>query len=150
MLQIKKKLKISINKMAIKFIIPFIIGAICISTISAQSNVMVYNANKFANDLKNHPIAMVAFYAPWCHYSQDMLPEYDAASLVVKYLPDVKLIKIDCWTDLKDEATCKSQGVLGFPTMKIFKYGVFYKDFNGPRKSYEIINEIFNVANTIY
>ena len=130
-----------------KLIISFIIGAICVCSISAQSNVVSYNSDQFDTQLANHQLAMVAFYAPWCHYSQDMLPQYDAASLRLASIPQIKLIKIDCWTDLKDEAKCQSVGILGFPTMKIYKYGQFYKEYTGARKENNIVTEMYNVIN---
>ena len=130
-------------------LISFVVATICISAIAGdtKSAVLEYNDSQFYYQLRNHPIAMVAFYAPWCHYSQDLLPELDAASDYVAFLPTVKVIKVDCWTTGQGPATCNAQGIKGYPTIKIFKNGVFYKDYNGARKQFEIINELFNVYN---
>lgn len=128
-------------------LISLVLYAACMKSISCQqpqSNVLVYKTNEFNTQLKNIPIAMVAFYAPWCHYSQELLPEFDTASSIVKYLPDVALVKVDCY-DQASKGTCASQKVNGYPTIKIFKYGQFYKMYSGPRKSYEIINYIFGL-----
>jgi len=130
-------------------LISLVVATICISAITAdtKSAVLEYNDSQFFYQLRNHPIALVVFYAPWCHYSQDLLPELDTASDYVSFLPTVKVIKVDCWTTGQGPATCNAQGVKGYPTMKIFKNGVFYKDYNGERKSFSIINELFNVYN---
>ena len=130
-----------------QLLISLIVATVCVSTITAdtKSSVLIFDDNKFANELRNYPVSLVAFYAPWCHYSQDLLPELDSASDYVNFLPDVKVIKVDCWTT--SQATCNAQGVKGYPTIKIFKNGVFYKDYNGERKSFGLINEIFNVYN---
>ena len=127
-------------------IISLVLYALCMTSISCQqqSNVLAFNSNQFNTQLKNVPIAMVAFYAPWCHYSQMLLPEFDTASAIVKFLPDVSLIKVDCY-DQASKDTCKSQNVNGYPTIKIFKYGRFYKMYDGPRKSFEILNYIFGL-----
>lgn len=127
-------------------LISLVICAVSIGSIaSQQSNVLVYHSNEFDNQLRNVPIAIVAFYAPWCHYSQDLLPEFDSASAIVKYLPEVSLIKVDCY-DSTSKNTCVSQNVQGYPTIKIFKYGIFYKMYTGPRKSYAIIDYIFHLV----
>jgi len=89
-------------------------------------------------------LQLLRFYAPWCHYSQDLLPEFDTASSIVKYLPEISLIKVDCY-DQTSKDTCVSQNIQGYPTIKIFKNGVFYKMYTGPRKSYEMINYIFHL-----
>lgn len=125
----------------------FIVAAICVSSVfAADSNVLVYDDNAFATQLSQHKLAMVAFYAPWCHYSQAMLPEYDSASVWARdNIPEVALIKVDCWTT--SGATCSAQNVLGYPTMRIYKNGVYYKDFVGERKEFDILTDLINVWN---
>ncbi len=133
---------------ASKISITFIIATIFVSGIlSQESQVQSYDDNLFATELAKHKVAMVAFYAPWCHYSQGLLPEYDAASFMLRFLPEASMIKVDCWTTASK--TCLEQQIAGYPTIKLFNKGVFYKTYNGPRKSYEIISELFTTVSAL-
>lgn len=131
---------------AAKILIAFLVATISVTgVVSQESRVLAYDDNLFASELAKHNIAMVAFYAPWCHYSQALLPEYDAASLMLRFLPETAMIKVDCWTT--SSKTCQQQKVPGYPTIRIFRNGVFYKEYKGPRKSYDIISELFSTVN---
>ena len=91
-------------------LISFVFAAICFSNTMAaskQSAVLEFNDSQFYNQLKNYKVAVVSFYAPWCHYSQDLLPELDTSAKYVATLPDAKVIKVDCWTTSR--ATCDAQ-----------------------------------------
>lgn len=127
-----------------KIISSFLISAICILSI-VKSEPLVYNDIEFTNNLKNHQIAMVMFYAPWCGYSKALLPEFDLASNTLEsYLSEVKLIKVNCY-DEQTTQTCSNQKIGGYPTVKVFKNGAFYKNYNGERKTDDIVSFAFDV-----
>ncbi len=136
-------------------VISLIVATICVSGIAADTtnSVLIYDDYKFFYELRNVPIAMVTFYAPWCGYSQQLLPELDlAANSFAPFSTPVKLIKVDCYIPGKPEqlATCANENIKGYPTIKIYKNGVFFENYNGARKQMEILNELFKLYNNYY
>jgi len=116
-----------------------------INEYTSISHVITLTDGRFIAELDKYPLALVAFYAPWCHFSKELLPELEIASRIVAFIREVKVIEIDCWTNGKN--TCDAQKIQGYPTVKIFKHGKFYKDYTGARKACEIINELISVHN---
>jgi len=108
----------------------------------------VYDDNLFASQLAKHKLSMVAFYAPWCGYSKAMLPEFDKASMYLKdnNIVDIALVKMDCWTTTG--STCAALNIAGYPTMKVYKSGVYYRDYVGARKFEEILTDLITIWNT--
>lgn len=45
-------------------------------------------------------------------------------------------LQVDCTAE---KATCDKYGVSGFPTLKIFRNGVFAQDYDGPREAEGIV-----------
>lgn len=85
-------------------------------------------SHSFDSYLKDNPVTAILFYAPWCFYSQQMMPAWDLAGQKLKiHDPPVKLAKIDAhrYGDIGDR-----YGVNAFPTMKLFIDGTVF-DFEG-------------------
>jgi len=85
------------------------------------------NADTFAQHLKDHPVTAVLFYAPWCFYSQQVMPAWDLASQKLNiHDPPVKLAKLDAhrYGNVGDK-----YGVNAFPMIKLFVDGTVF-DFD--------------------
>lgn len=97
----------------------------------ADDVVQLTDAN-FDSNIAQYGIALVKFYAPWCGHCKRMAPDFDkAASILKSNDPPVTLIKVDCTVETK---TCGQFNVRGYPTLKIFKSGVVFSDYKGPRE----------------
>jgi thiol-disulfide isomerase/thioredoxin len=106
-----------------------------------------YNAQEFQAKLATHKLAVVDFYAPWCHYSKALLPEFEGAAIVINSIlkMNVGMVLIDCYNQ-DQEALCSQNKIVGYPTVKIYKNGVFFKDFNGPRTSEALVYFIMDIT----
>jgi protein disulfide-isomerase A3 len=103
----------------------------------ADGDVLELTDANFDSKIRDHEVALVKFYAPWCGHCKRMAPEFDKAAPVLKSNdPPVALIKVDCTVETK---ICAKHGVSGYPTLKIFKNGEVSSDYNGPREADGII-----------
>ncbi|CAJ0578176.1 unnamed protein product, partial [Mesorhabditis spiculigera] len=114
-----------------------LLGAALLVAVFAADDVLVYGDSTWEDGIKEHEVALVKFYAPWCGHCKRMAPEYEKAATKLKTNdPPVALIKVDCTVD---KATCDKFGVSGFPTIKIFRNGEVAQDYDGPREADGII-----------
>lgn len=101
------------------------------------SDVLDLTDSDFEYKIKDHPIALVEFFAPWCGHCKRLAPEYEKAATALKNNDSpVALVKVDCTAETK---TCGKYGVSGYPTLKIFKNGEVSTDYNGPREADGIV-----------
>ena len=127
-------------------LVSFVLSVACVSTIMSVEH---YTDLDFSTKIKTHPIALVDFYAPWCRYSQGLAPEFDAAAYILKdvlKLQDVTLVKVDCYEEHSGN-TCSDNKVFGYPTLKVFKYGVLFKDYTYQRKTDAIVYFMLDIVN---
>ncbi|KAI8472288.1 MAG: protein disulfide isomerase [Monoraphidium minutum] len=82
--------------------------------------------DNFVTTLGHHPIVVVNFFAPWCHWCQRLEPAWEAATKAVhdKY-PEatdgrIRFTKVDC---TKEEEMCRSHFITGFPSIRVFRRG---------------------------
>ncbi|VDP87668.1 unnamed protein product [Echinostoma caproni] len=74
---------------------------------------------------------LVMFYAPWCGHCKHLKPHFEEASkLLANAASNVRLARLDC---TEHGEKCSEFGVTGYPTVKLFKNGVFHKEYDGPR-----------------
>eukprot|EP00475_Leptophrys_vorax_P001451 TRINITY_DN10792_c0_g1_i1.p1 TRINITY_DN10792_c0_g1~~TRINITY_DN10792_c0_g1_i1.p1 ORF type:complete len:480 (-),score=169.75 TRINITY_DN10792_c0_g1_i1:63-1502(-) len=97
--------------------------------VQASDDVIVLTDETFPDALVEHDNIMVEFYAPWCGHCKQLAPAY--AQVATSLKGEVAVAKVDCTTE---KETCNSQGVRGFPTLKLFQNGKPI-DFNGPERS---------------
>ena len=84
------------------------------------------------------------FYAPWCGHCQNLKPKYEKAAKGLKDLAQVAAV--DCDAE-NNKALCASQGVKGFPTLKIVRPSKkpgkpTVEDYQGARESSDIIDAV--------
>ena len=108
-----------------------------LASLAAASDVLELGDATFEDQVKEHEIILMEFYAPWCGHCKRLAPEYEKAATKLKSNdPPVALGKVDCTSD---KATCDKFGVSGFPTLKIFRNGELSSDYEGPREADGII-----------
>lgn len=102
---------------------------------SNSDEVIVLDTTSFnAMVMDSKDIWMIEFYAPWCGHCKSLEPEWKAAASNLK--GTVKLAKIDA---TENQALAQRFGVNGYPTIKVFNYGVENKKdskaipYNGER-----------------
>uniref|UniRef100_T1ITB5 protein disulfide-isomerase n=1 Tax=Strigamia maritima TaxID=126957 RepID=T1ITB5_STRMM len=140
-----------------------ILFTVIISVMS--SDVQEYSDDDFSARIRQSGTALVEFYAPWCGHCKQLEPEYEKAATFLKNTdPPITLVKnvssrliccyvtearfpslcnklskfqVDCIDSGKD--TCRRYGVSGYPMLKVFRNGEFYKDYFGPREAKKIV-----------
>jgi len=116
----------------------------CVVLAVQASNVLEFTDSNFKDKIKDHSVALVEFYAPWCGHCKKLAPEYEkAADRLASNDPPVALVKVDCTAET---AVCGEFGVSGYPTLKIFKNGEFNKEYQGPREADGIVKTLMKEA----
>jgi protein disulfide-isomerase A1 len=115
-----------------------ILALVSVSVVAAsESKVVVLTKSNFDDFIKNTPLALIEFYAPWCGHCKALAPEYDKASLELEGKNAGVLAKVDC-TEERD--ICNQHDVQGFPTVKLFRNdGSEPMDFDQARKADAIV-----------
>lgn len=122
----------------------YLCGLVVLALASA-SDVLEFNDNNFEVEVLQHSIILIEFYAPWCGHCKALAPEFEKAATKLAAGEDpVALAKVDCAGDGKD--ACSKHGVSGYPTLKIFKNGVFASDYSGPRQADGIVKYMMSKA----
>mmetsp|Transcript_90421 Transcript_90421/g.251324 ORF Transcript_90421/g.251324 Transcript_90421/m.251324 type:complete len:620 (-) Transcript_90421:98-1957(-) len=84
-------------------------------------------SDDFEGFMKDHPVTAILFYAPWCFYSQQVMPAWDTASQkLLLHDPPVHLAKIDTH---RHGIIGEKYGIQAFPTIKLFIDGAVF-DFD--------------------
>ncbi len=126
-----------------------ILSLMFVNSIKSQENMLVYTGLDFYTKIGSHKIAIVDFYAPWCRYSQGLAPEFDKAAIILKdilKLEDVSLIKVDCY-EANSAQLCTDQKIFGYPTLKVYKNGIFFKDYSFERTADSIVYFMLDIVN---
>merc|ERR1712098_637916 len=71
-----------------------------IPSFSTDGKVLVLTDSNFRNAVDDNEYVLIAFYAPWCRYSQALLPELTkAADQLAAEGSTVKIAKVDATTE---------------------------------------------------
>ncbi|EGD76553.1 disulfide isomerase [Salpingoeca rosetta] len=101
------------------------------------SDVVTLTTNNFASTLKERPLALVEFYAPWCGHCKRLEPEYEkAATELAKTGLDIMLAKVDA---TEESALASQFGVRGYPTIKLFRNGEEFAPYEDQRTASAIV-----------
>ncbi|XP_055517037.1 protein disulfide-isomerase A3 [Leucoraja erinacea] len=101
------------------------------------SDVVELTDDDFEDQIDDHDLALVEFFAPWCGHCKQLAPEYETAATKLK--GKVPLIKVDCTANSN---TCTKYGVSGYPTLKIFRDGEDSGSYDGPRTADGIVSHL--------
>ncbi|GAA5978659.1 hypothetical protein JCM11641_002803 [Rhodosporidiobolus odoratus] len=86
-------------------------------------------------DFAAEPLSLIEFFAPWCGHCKALAPHYEEAATILKK-DNIKIAKVDCTVETE---LCSSQGVNGYPTLKVFRNGT-PADYAGTRKTDGIVS----------
>eukprot|EP00916_Digyalum_oweni_P012181 GHVL01020155.1.p1 GENE.GHVL01020155.1~~GHVL01020155.1.p1 ORF type:complete len:478 (+),score=104.90 GHVL01020155.1:63-1496(+) len=104
-----------------------------------DEKVVVLTDSTFDDFLKDNPLTLVEFYAPWCHHCQQLAPEYEAAAVALADKDSkVKLAKVDATTETEISQRFE---IGGYPTLKFFRNGEA-EEFDGGRTTDAILQYI--------
>jgi protein disulfide isomerase len=103
---------------------------------AAASDVLVLTGDNFEEAVKTYSPFLVEFYAPWCGHCKSLEPEYEKAATALK-AKGISIAKVDA---TQEEELASRSGVQGFPTLKVFKNGMYIQDYKGPRTAEGIIS----------
>ncbi|KAI0352963.1 protein disulfide isomerase [Trametes cingulata] len=110
-------------------------AAFALFSVVLASDVIDLTHDNFDAVVKPEPLMLVEFFAPWCGHCKALAPHYEEAATALKE-KNIKLAKVNC----VDEADfCQSNGVQGYPTLRVYRNGE-YTDYTGPRKADGIIS----------
>lgn len=115
----------------------FDLGGLLGSSGQAQQHAVdELTGQNFRQYMKDNSVTAILFYAPWCFYSQQVMPAWDLAAQKLEiHDPPVKLAKIDAsrYADVGEENEIHS-----YPTMKLFVDGAVF-DYDGAGRGWQQI-----------
>jgi protein disulfide-isomerase A1 len=94
-------------------------------------NVLALTGETFPDFVKEHPLVLAEFYAPWCGHCKALAPKYEEAATILKE-KDIPLVKVDCTVE---EELCRTYEVDGYPTLKVFRGADSHKPYAGARQT---------------
>lgn len=103
----------------------------------ASEKVLLLNDKNFQTTLKKAKTALVVFYTNWCGHCKALKKPYSlAADLAHQQGISSVLSAVDCGTQYD---ICKQHNVEGYPTIKFFKNGKFFRDYTNERTADAIV-----------
>ncbi|KAH7133524.1 disulfide-isomerase [Dactylonectria macrodidyma] len=85
----------------------------------------------FDEFIKGNDLVLAEFFAPWCGHCKALAPEYEEAATTLKE-KNIRLAKVDC---TEEADLCKTYGVEGYPTLKVFRGLDNITPYSGQRKA---------------
>eukprot|EP01055_Gregarina_sp_Pseudo9_P005549 Gregarina_sp_Pseudo_9__5548@NODE_737_length_2294_cov_84_345898_g693_i0_p1_GENE_NODE_737_length_2294_cov_84_345898_g693_i0NODE_737_length_2294_cov_84_345898_g693_i0_p1_ORF_typecomplete_len475_score144_99Thioredoxin/PF00085_20/2_4e29Thioredoxin/PF00085_20/1_6e03Thioredoxin/PF00085_20/0_0062Thioredoxin/PF00085_20/1_4e23Thioredoxin_6/PF13848_6/28Thioredoxin_6/PF13848_6/1_3e07Thioredoxin_6/PF13848_6/1_8e21Thioredoxin_6/PF13848_6/4_9e02Thioredoxin_6/PF13848_6/0_031Calsequestrin/PF01216_17/8_8e18Calseq len=102
---------------------------------AGSSAVVTLTTGNFASFIKENPVSLVKFYAPWCGHCKKLAPAYEAAAAELKEKNGPPLAEVDATIE---SDLAKEYGVQGFPTLFLFRNGKA-EPYNGGRTQAAIV-----------
>jgi thiol-disulfide isomerase/thioredoxin len=93
------------------------------------------NENDLNNQTGGKKVEIVLFYALWCGYSRQFLPEWKSFVESIKLKnPQIEVKEIKC--EEEQEKMCTQMGVTGYPTVILYK-----TDMDGKKEEVTFLGE---------
>jgi protein disulfide-isomerase A1 len=102
--------------------------------IAATDSVVVLNHDNFKEAVNKTEYTLVEFYAPWCPHCKSLASEYEQLATDFKVQTNLQIAKIDCDQEENKDLAEKYE-IQGFPTIKLFKNGAAFRDYDGERNA---------------
>jgi protein disulfide-isomerase A6 len=113
---------------------------------SIHKNVVHLTEDNFKRKvLDSDELYLVNFFAPWCGYSQRLIPNWEEAA---GQIHNAKLGEVDVTVFKK---LAQKYGITQYPTIKIFKpkHKSTPEEYHGPRDTEGIVQYIQNLSKTV-
>nr|XP_043630720.1 protein disulfide-isomerase 5-3-like [Erigeron canadensis] len=121
------------------------------------------NSHNFDRITHDHPIVIVNFFAPWCHWSTLLKPSWEKMAKVMRqrYNPehDGRIIvgSVDC---TQEADLCKNHHIQGYPSIRIYRKGTDVRDdlsrgihihetYYGDRDTDTLVSKFDNMVSSI-
>lgn len=89
------------------------------------------NDKNFREVVSQADFVLVMFYAPWCPHCKKMRPDFvKAAEELSSEGLSVRMAFLNC---LENPEVADEYGIVGFPTVKLFRKGKVVSEYNGSR-----------------
>jgi len=106
--------------------------------------VLDLDKDTFDQAIKDHPLIMVEFFAPWCGHCKRLEPEYEKAAEELNGVAAMAKVNADAEIN---RPLASTYGIRGFPTLKIFRNGSFQPtDYNGERSAQALVSFMKRLA----
>lgn len=93
--------------------------------------------------MRQFPVALVNFHAPWCMWCRRLAPVWEHAAVAAKkkFGEEVLFAKVDC-THRDAVQICRNNRIMAFPTVRVFKGGqtISHQDYDGDRSIDALVN----------
>ena len=118
------------------------LAAVQEATAPEDSDVVRLDEDTIVDFINDNDLVMVEFYAPWCGHCKRLAPEYIKAATMLKEKYDIPIGQINCE---ENKEFCASQGIRGYPTLKVFKNHEMPSniDYFGARTAEAIVNYMY-------
>eukprot|EP01053_Blabericola_migrator_P013225 Blabericola_migrator_1__13224@NODE_917_length_6065_cov_346_982161_g638_i0_p1_GENE_NODE_917_length_6065_cov_346_982161_g638_i0NODE_917_length_6065_cov_346_982161_g638_i0_p1_ORF_typecomplete_len462_score99_50Thioredoxin/PF00085_20/5_3e30Thioredoxin/PF00085_20/0_0021Thioredoxin/PF00085_20/4_9e24Thioredoxin_6/PF13848_6/85Thioredoxin_6/PF13848_6/9_7e06Thioredoxin_6/PF13848_6/8_3e22Thioredoxin_6/PF13848_6/1_3e02Thioredoxin_6/PF13848_6/0_039Calsequestrin/PF01216_17/7_7e18Calsequestrin/PF01216_17/6_3e02 len=118
--------------------------ALTLTTFAADTDTHVHQltTQTFNGFLKQHPVSLVKFYAPWCGHCQKLAPAYEAAAAELKKRGSIPLADVDATVETE---LAKKYEVKGFPTLLLFRDGK-PEPYGGGRSEESIVEWVLRMT----
>jgi protein disulfide-isomerase A1 len=110
---------------------------VLITFCTADGHVVPLGIGNFTEVLGNKEFALVEFYAPWCPHCKALDPEYTKLAEELKDQQNLQITKLDCDAEGNKEIAERLE-VQGFPTLKLFKDGEVFREYDGERTAEDL------------
>merc|ERR550532_2796291 len=108
-----------------------------------EDGVLVLEEKTFETAIRENPVILVEFFAPWCGHCKQFAPEYAAAAKQLKAAtPSIPLAKVDATAEHK---LAEEHGVRGYPTIRLFIDGKD-QEYTGGRTEQSIVTWVLKKA----
>jgi protein disulfide-isomerase A1 len=120
------------------FVLSFLLCLVVVAFASDQpSDVIELTAQNFDEVLKEHPVILIEFYAPWCGHCKRLAPEYEKAATELKGIAPIAKMDADA---AENRPVAARFGIQGFPTIKLFRNGEVDQDYQSERTAPAIVS----------
>lgn len=130
-------------KSTIFVLILVLVSLFMVKIISSDSviDLTEYSLEEFKSELENHDSIFVKFYVPSCPHCKAISADYSStASKLNSEDLAVPLAEVDCSREPEGRKICHKFNIKGYPTLKLFKSGHLFKDYNGRRDTKSMVN----------
>ena len=113
-------------------------------------------ATSMNNFIKNHDLALINFYAPWCHWSRALAPVWEKTAKTlakdsVEQQYRIALGRVDC-TKRESQSACREQHIAAFPSVIVYRDGhtVSHEHYHGDRTAANFMAYIKKAAGELH